>query len=93
MKMVISQYIHSGSNVYGCYLDANKAFDRVDHYLFQKLERRGLPTAILNFLLSWYGTHQMKIQWDSKSTSKFFSVSNGVRQGGVLSPFLFAIYL
>ena len=94
MKMVISRYINSGSNVFGCYLDASKAFDKVDHYLlFQKLERRGVPPAILNFLLSLYSTQQMKIQWDSKSTSKCFYVSNGVCQGGVLSPFLFAIYL
>ena len=51
MKMVISRYINSGSCVYiGCYLDASKAFDRIDHgLLFQKLEERGLPPAILNF--------------------------------------------
>ena len=94
MKMVISQYINSGSCVSGCYLDASKAFDRVDHgLLFQKLEERGLPPAILNFLLSWYRTQQMKVQWDPKSTSDSFTVTNGVRQGGVLSPFLFAVYL
>ena len=62
MKMVISWYRNSGS----CVLDASKAFDRVDHgLLFQKL---GLPPAILNFLLSWYHTQQMKVQWDPKST-------------------------
>ena len=94
MKMVISRYINSGSCVLGCYLDASKAFDRVDHgLLFQKLEERGLPPAILNFLLSWYRTQQMKVQWDPKSTSDSFTVTNSVRQGGVLSPFLFAVYL
>ena len=40
-------YINSGSCVLGCYLDASKALDRVDHgLLFQKLEERGLPHAI-----------------------------------------------
>ena len=34
----------------------------------------------------------MKVQWGS-SLSNGFSVSNGVRQGGVLSPYLFAVYL
>ena len=64
-----------------CYLDASKAFDRVDHsLLFQKLEERGLPPAILNFLLSWYHTQQMKVQWDLMSTSDSFTVTNGVRQ-------------
>ena len=34
----------------------------------------------------------MKVQWGS-CRSRGFSVSNGVRQGGVLSPYLFALYL
>ena len=34
----------------------------------------------------------MKVCWD-KSLSAPFHVSNGVRQGGVLSPVLFSVYL
>ena len=90
MKMVISRYINNGSKVLGCFLDASKAFDRVDHgLLFQKLEER----TILNFLIQWYSTQKMSVQWNHNCHSSGFSVSNGVRQGGVLSPFLFAVYL
>ena len=35
----------------------------------------------------------MSVQWNHNCHSSGFSVSNGVRQGGVLSPFLFAVYL
>ena len=94
IKMVVSRYINSGSKVYGCFLDASKAFDRVDHgLLFQKLVKRGLPPPILNFLLSWYRSQKMRVQWSPGCLSNSFNVSNGVRQGGVLSPFLFAVYL
>ena len=34
----------------------------------------------------------MCIKW-GKANSDYFNVSNGVRQGGVLSPKLFAIYI
>ena len=34
----------------------------------------------------------MRVRWD-KSLSNSFSVSNGVRQGGVLSPILFSVYI
>ena len=36
---------------------------------------------------------RMSVQWNHDSLSRSFTVSNGVRQGGVLSPFLFAVYL
>ena len=34
----------------------------------------------------------MQVSWGSQMSSSF-SVSNGVRQGGVLSPFLFSVYI
>ena len=55
VKNVASHYMHNGSAVLGCFLDASKAFDLVDHgILFQKLLDRGLPLPVINFLLSWY---------------------------------------
>ena len=94
IKNVVAHYINNGSEVHGCFLDASKAFDRVDHgILFKKLEKRGLPAPILCFLMSWYRLQEMKIQWGSNCHSVPFNVSNGVRQGSVLSPMLFAVYL
>ena len=39
-------------------------------------------------------THQsLRVKWGSRPTlSKQFSVINGVKQGGVLSPIVFAVY-
>ena len=60
--------------------------------LFDKLLTRGLPVSIVRFLSSWYYAQQMCVRWKS-SVSDSFHVSNGVRQGGVLSPMLFAVYV
>ena len=80
----------NGYAVLGCFLDA---FDMVDHsVLFRTLRDRGLPLPILRFMLSWYATKQMQVHWGS-CLSDVFHVSNGVWQGSVLSPVLFAVYL
>ena len=51
VKNIISRYNHSGSSVHGCFLDASKAFDLLDHgLLFQKLIDRGLPLPVVHFL-------------------------------------------
>ena len=60
--------------------------------LFQKLYDRGLPQTVMRFLSSWYITQQMSVRWGS-SFSHSFNVSNGVRQGSVLSPVLFSVHL
>ena len=90
---MVSHYLHKDSKVYGCFLDASKAFDRVDHrLLFQILSDRDLPKPILKFIFSWYSSQSLTVKWKSTFSSPF-GVSNGVRQGGVLSPILFTVYL
>ena len=93
IKTVISRYCFNGSNVFGCFLDASKAFDRVSHLkLFSKLLEKNLPPIIIRLLFSWYRDQKFSVFWN-KSLSKDFSVSKGVRQGGVLSPILFIVYI
>jgi len=75
------------------FINASKAFDRVDYsVLFRKLVSSGVPTYILHLLWNWYGHHCARILWARVQSDKF-SVCNGVRHGGSLSPFLFGIYI
>ena len=93
IKTTISHYINRHSVVYGCFLDASKAFDLVDHkLLFSYLYDRGLPPTVIRFLMFWYKHQSMCIRWNG-AVSEPFCVSNGVRQGGVLSPVLFSVYI
>ena len=93
IKNVISRYTFNGSSVYGCFLDVSKAFDRVDYnILFEKLSHRSLPPVVVRLLQYWYSKQTMSTKWKS-SRSESFGVSNGVRQGGVLSPILFTVYV
>ena len=39
-----------------------------------------------------YEEQQMRIRWNN-SVSDYFTIRNGVKHGGVLSPVLFSIYL
>ena len=51
-----------------------------------------MPTPILQFLFSWCLSQILSVRWNS-TLSSGFGVSNGVRQGGVLSPILFTVYI
>lgn len=93
VKNVIARYTFNETDVYGCFLDASKAFDRVNHSrLFDKLIKRNLPPVVVRALLSWYNNQHVSVRWKS-CYSDSFSVANGVRQGGVLSPILFTVYI
>ena len=93
VKNIASRYMHENSAVYTCFLDASKAFDLVNHkILFERLFDRKLPAYLIHFFLSWYKEQRMRVRWGN-SLSDSFPVSNGVRQGGVLSPILCTIYI
>ena len=92
-KNVIDYYRSNNSPVYSCFLDASKCFDKINHWsLFRKLILRGIPVLLVRILVFWYRNQSFCVKWGN-ITSSFFNVSNGVRQGGILSPYLFAIYV
>ena len=53
--------------------------------------RRDIPGVFLRLILDLYTRQRLKTAWNGV-ISLPFSVTNGVRQGGVLSPILFNVY-
>jgi hypothetical protein len=90
---IISYYLNRNSNVYSCLLDASKAFDRVNYgKLFRILIDRNLPFCIIRCIKDSYIRQQVTVIWDNYHSLPF-NISNGVKQGGVLSPILFTVYI
>ena len=58
----VLNYRSMNSNVYSCFLDASKAFERVNQYvLFDKLVKRGAPLYTDRILVFWYNVQKMYI--------------------------------
>ena len=89
----VDYYIDNGGKVYGLALDATKAFDRVEYSrLFALLIERGLNPLYVRLILEMYTNQRMCVRYNG-SKSEWFCPTNGVKQGGVLSPTLFAVYI
>ena len=93
LKEVIGYYLKSGSPVLVSFLDVKSAFDRVRYTkLFIKLIERGAPVYLVALLYQWYKSQFLVARWGS-SVSEPFKMANGIRQGSVLSPYLFSVYV
>jgi len=93
LKQTALYFVTHGSSVHAVFLDASKTFDRVLRMkLFEKLIQRKVPMCFVRLLKHWYKEQTMQIKW-GKHFSEPFHVSNGVRQEGVLSPYVFAVDL
>lgn len=92
-KEVIAYYINNGSDVFSCAIDMQKAFDRVDlTKLFKKLLQRPIPVLIVRILFHLYFNVNLRVLWNGAHSANFCSI-NSAKQGGILSPYLFSIFI
>ena len=93
LKETVQYYKNGGSNVHAMFLDASKAFDKVQHIrLFRVLKAKGICPMTLRVLIILYADQRLRIRWGT-AHSRDVPVSNGVKQGGVISPVLFTNYI
>ena len=93
VKEIAAHYNEKESNVLVSMLDGSKAFDKVNYVkLFSLLIDRNIPGVFLRIIMDLYTRRNLRASWNGVISTNFF-VSNGVRQGGVLSSILFNLYI
>jgi len=76
-----------------CFVDMRKAFDTVEHYLLWfKLQRAGLRGKFLTAIQSLYNDLKCTVRVNNELTP-WFEVEAGVKQGCILCPSLFSVYI
>ena len=92
-RRVIETYVDGGDTAHVCALDVSKAFDKVNQYgLFLKLMKRNVPSSFLGILVKWLPNCFTCVKWRG-CYSPTFKLSVGIRQGSVLAPILFSVYV
>ena len=75
-----------------CFVDLQKAYDSVDRELLWKvLARAGVPKEMIVVIRQFHDDMQARVRMDDGELSDWFEVTQGLRQGCVLSPLLFNI--
>ena len=79
-------------NIYFCFIDYAKAFDCVDHNKQWKiLQEMGIPDHLTCLLRNLHAGQEATVRTGHETTG-WFQIRKGVRQGCILSPFLFNLY-
>jgi len=91
---ILTEMIKNASQeTYICFIDIQKAYDRVwRDGLWEKLYEYGMKGKMWRVLKNIYDTVESSVLVN-EGQSRFFDVDTGLRQGCLLSPILFAIYI
>ena len=93
LKEIISYYRKLNTPIYLCFVDIKSAFDRISYWkLLNKLIDRGVPLLIILLLKYWFTTQSLLVGWGGYLSSNF-NMKNGIRQGSILSPHFFSVYV
>ena len=92
VQETISHFLDGGTNPILVALDMTMAFDKCRFdILFKKIESK-LPPSVVRVLIFAYQRQYAWVRWGDKKSTEF-GILNGTRQGSVLSPALFTVYV
>lgn len=93
MSMINLRLSKKRSKLYCFFVDFSAAFDRIDRKsMFYKLYCLGISTKIVRVLQNLYNGTAAGI-WCDGGVSECFETSKGLRQGCLLSPLLFSLFM
>ena len=92
LRTINERYLEKGKDVYVCFIDYEKAFDRVNHEkLCEVLKSTGIDGKDIRIIARLYW-EQLAVVRTEKGNSKNIKIKRGTRQGCVLSPYLFNLF-
>ena len=92
LRMIIERSLEMQKDVYLCYIDFAKAFDRVKHEdMMEMLGEIGIDGKDKRMIMNLYWNQKATVQIGEEQT-EWVEIKRGVRQGCVLSPDLFNLY-
>ena len=93
LKETISNYNKSNSNVHCAFLDLTKAFDKINHnILITKMLDESIPPLLIKTIKSMYDQQYAHVKFGNVKSNSW-KIGNGVRQGAIISPLLFNLYI
>ena len=79
-------------DLYMCFIDYSNAFDRVDHNMLSNVFREmGIPEHLIILMFNLYQNQKATVRTEH-GNSGWLGIEKGVRQGCILSPYLFNRY-
>jgi hypothetical protein len=92
IRWILERAMEYGKTIFMCFIDYSKAFDCIDHgRLRNTLRSMGVPKHLIALIKSLYTKQEAAVKTEYGNT-EWFEVGTGVRQGCILSPYLFNMY-
>jgi exonuclease III len=95
LNTLIQKFINENKRLYCCFIDMKRCFDSICRKsLWYKLYNMGLNGKILRIIRSMYQSVKSCIRsCDNTSYSDFFDIAMGLRQGEIISPIMFSLFV